>query len=183
MARSRLVIGRSRRDIDVLTGTTTEKTDVALHLGGHEPDELNLSATDDVVATIHDIITSSLKYISESMDTGFLMTSLVLAFITAALAIFAFKFLGKDDLKALGVIEEKEEEHNPSEWLLLTAKEAAPCHPRPPLSSHFVVGKRSKMQANQKENLETEQVYREGKVYYRCTDCWPTENSVGCREE
>ena len=101
--------------IAIFSGSTIIGAYIGGLVHGHEPDELNLSATDDVVATIHDIITSSLKYISESMDTGFLMTSLVLACITAVLAVFAFKFLGRDDLKALGVIEDPEKKTETSE--------------------------------------------------------------------
>ena len=70
------------------------------------PDVLDLSCTDNLIDTITEMFTSGLKYISDSMYTGFLMTALVLAFITAALTVFAYICLGKDDLKVLGVIKE-----------------------------------------------------------------------------
>ena len=98
------------RMIAIFSGSTIIGAYIGKLVHGHDPDTLDLSETDDIIAEIGNIISSGLKYISDSMDTGFLMTALVLAFITAALALFAFKFLGKDDLKALGVIEDAAEE-------------------------------------------------------------------------
>ena len=98
------------RMIAIFSGSTIIGAYIGSLVHGHDPDMLDLSATDDVIAEIGNIIASSLKYISDSMDTGFLMTALVLAFITAALTVFAFRFLGKDDLKALGVMDDSSEE-------------------------------------------------------------------------
>ena len=103
------------RMVAIFSGSTIIGAYIGNLVHGHKPEVLDLSATDNLINTITEMVSSGLKYISDAMDTGFLMTSLVLACITALLTVFAFRFLGKDDLKALGVIKETEEEQNSSE--------------------------------------------------------------------
>ena len=96
------------RMIAIFSGSTIIGAYIGGLVHGHKPETIDLSATDNLITEIADMVSSGLKYISDAMDTGFLMTSLVLAIITAGLTLFAFKFLGRDDLKALGALEGNE---------------------------------------------------------------------------
>ncbi len=103
------------RMVAIFSGSTLIGAYIGNLVHGHKPEVLDLSATDNILTTINEMVSSGLKYISEAMDTGFLMTSLVLAIITALLTVFAYKFLGKDDLRALGVIEDATAEDSASQ--------------------------------------------------------------------
>ena len=68
--------------------------------GNMAPAVIDLSVTDDVIGAVGDYIKTSLEYLSESMDSGFLMTAITLAMATAALTAIAC-LVGDDDIKKL----------------------------------------------------------------------------------
>ena len=69
---------------------------------------IDLSASDNLLNSISELIASSLEYVKVTMDTGFLMSALVMAVLTALLAIVAYR-LGKDDLDALEASGEEDD--------------------------------------------------------------------------
>lgn len=60
-------------------------------------DIIDLSASDDIIATIADHITSGIKYVANTLADGFLTTAVILAVFTAILTLIAAT-LGKDDV-------------------------------------------------------------------------------------
>ena len=73
------------------------------------PSVIDLSTTDDVLGTIGDYVSTTLAYLAESMDSGFLMAAILLAMATAVLTAVA-SLVGKDDINVLrGVSKESDE--------------------------------------------------------------------------
>ena len=71
---------------------------------------LDLSASTNIFTDIGEMISSGLEYVANSMDDGFLMTALIMAFITGVLALISYN-LGTDDLTILkGLNEESADE-------------------------------------------------------------------------
>ncbi len=98
------------RMIGIFSGSTLIGAYIGGLVHGHKPKVLDLSATENIITEIKNILIEGLDYISEAMDSGFTMTALFLAVITAGLTLFAYRYLGKDDLEALGAIEDVTEE-------------------------------------------------------------------------
>ena len=61
-----------------------------------------------IIGSLGSYIASSLVYLSESMDSGFLMTAITLAMATAILTAVA-SLVGKDDIRELKGCKEEEE--------------------------------------------------------------------------
>ena len=73
------------------------------------PASIDLSVTENVLTSIREYLSVTLQYLSDSMDSGFLMTAIILAMVTAGLTAVAY-LVGRDDIKILNAMREKEEE-------------------------------------------------------------------------
>ena len=73
------------------------------------PAVIDLSVTDNALVAIRDYLSTTLQYLSDSMDSGFLMTAIILAMVTAGLTAVAY-LVGRDDIKILNAMREKEKE-------------------------------------------------------------------------
>ena len=71
--------------------------------GGRDTSAIDLYHTDSIIDTMKQYIIDSLKYVADSLSTGFLMTALILAFVTAALTFVAYT-LSKEDAEELARI-------------------------------------------------------------------------------
>ena len=82
--------------------------------GGRDTSPIDLYNADSIIETMKQYIADGLKYVADSLDSGFLTSALILAFITGALTILAYT-LKKDDVEAVKGMEEPEEKTQTSE--------------------------------------------------------------------
>lgn len=82
--------------------------------GGRDNSPIDLFNAESVIETMKQYIADGLKYVADSLDSGFLTSALILAFITGALTFLAYT-LKKDDVEAVNAIEGSEEESQTSE--------------------------------------------------------------------
>ena len=82
--------------------------------GGRDTSPIDLYNVDSIIETMKQYIADGLKYVADSLDSGFLTSALILAFITGALTILAYT-LKKDDVEAARGMEEPEEKTQTSE--------------------------------------------------------------------
>ena len=86
------------RMVAILTGNVIIGSYINMVIRGSMPPSIiDLSATDDILKTLGDFVSDSLHYLSVSMDDGFLTTTIILAMITAGLAVVSH-FIRKDDV-------------------------------------------------------------------------------------
>ena len=104
------------RMVAIMAGNALIGTYIAKVTRGDESSKIiDLSTSSDIVVAVKDYIASSLKFLADSMDSGFLMTAITLAMATAALTAIA-QLLTNEDLKKLDEHKaEKEAEKGPEE--------------------------------------------------------------------
>ena len=71
--------------------------------GGRNTSAIDLYHTDSIIETMKQYIVDSMKYVADSLSTGFLTTALILAFVTGALTFLAYT-LSKEDAEELARI-------------------------------------------------------------------------------
>ena len=73
--------------------------------GNHVSEAINLSAADNIVSAILEYVMSGVKYVADSLASGFLAISAILAVVAALLTLLALT-LSREDVEALGREEE-----------------------------------------------------------------------------
>ena len=71
----------------------------------HVSEAINLSAADNIVSAIMEYVMSGVKYVADSLASGFLAISAILAVVAALLTLFALT-LNREDVEALAKEEE-----------------------------------------------------------------------------
>ena len=71
----------------------------------HVSEAINLSAADNIVSAIMEYVMSGVKYVADSLASGFLAISAILAVVAALLTLLALT-LNREDVEALGKEEE-----------------------------------------------------------------------------
>lgn len=71
--------------------------------GGRGDSTINLYNADSIIDALKDYIVEGLKYVADSLSTGFLTSALILAIVTAFLTILAYT-LGREDMEELARI-------------------------------------------------------------------------------
>ena len=94
------------RMVAIMAGTAIIGTYISNVIDrNHVSEAINLSAADNIVSAIMEYVMSGVKYVADSLASGFLAISAILAVVAALLTLLALT-LSREDVEALGREEE-----------------------------------------------------------------------------